>query len=155
MIPLVLSVAVGGIAGTLLRFAAGNWVNAHWPRHFYLGTLAVNIVGCLLIGFLYGLFLQRPEVPVEIRAGLMVGFLGGLTTFSSFSLDTLRLLESGQLPLALGYAATQEVADRLASRGFQLDVARLESLENQRKSVQTRTEQLQAERNSRSKAIGQ
>ncbi|MBB4820846.1 fluoride efflux transporter CrcB [Pseudomonas solani] len=115
MIPLVLSVAVGGIAGTLLRFAAGNWVNAHWPRHFYLGTLAVNIVGCLLIGFLYGLFLQRPEVPVEIRAGLMVGFLGGLTTFSSFSLDTLRLLESGQLPLALGYAAVSVLGGLLAT----------------------------------------
>ncbi|WCD83088.1 fluoride efflux transporter CrcB [Pseudomonas sp. TUM22785] len=115
MIPLVLSVAVGGIAGTLLRFAAGNWVSAHWPRHFYLGTLAVNIVGCLLIGFLYGLFLQRPEVPVEIRAGLMVGFLGGLTTFSSFSLDTLRLLESGQLPLALGYAAVSVLGGLLAT----------------------------------------
>ncbi|BCD88354.1 putative fluoride ion transporter CrcB [Pseudomonas solani] len=115
MIPLVLSVAVGGIAGTLLRFAAGNWVNAHWPRHFYLGTLAVNIVGCLLIGFLYGLFLQRPEVPVEIRAGLMVGFLGGLTTFSSFSLDTLRLLESGQLPLALGYAAVSVLGGLFAT----------------------------------------
>lgn len=115
MIPLVLSVAVGGIAGTLLRFAAGNWVNAHWPRHFYLGTLAVNIVGCLLIGFLYGLFLQRSEVPVEIRAGLMVGFLGGLTTFSSFSLDTLRLLESGQLPLALGYAAVSVLGGLFAT----------------------------------------
>ena len=71
-------------------------MTAHWPHHFFLATLAVNLVGCLLIGYLYGLFLLRPEVPVEIRSGLMVGFLGGLTTFSSFSLDTLRLLESGQ-----------------------------------------------------------
>ena len=88
---------------------------AHWPRYFYAGTLAVNIVGCLLIGFLYGLFLQRPEVPVEIRAGLMVGFLGGLTTFSSFSLDTLRLLESGQLPLAFGYVAVSVLGGLLAT----------------------------------------
>ncbi|MBD2839664.1 fluoride efflux transporter CrcB [Pseudomonas sp. JM0905a] len=105
MIGLILAVSAGGVAGTLLRFATGNLVAAYWPRYFYAGTLAVNIVGCLLIGYLYGLFLLRPEVPVEIRSGLMVGFLGGLTTFSSFSLDTLRLLESGQLPLAMGYAA--------------------------------------------------
>ena len=72
-----------------------------FQRSFWLSVLTT--VGCLLIGYLYGLFLLRPEVPVEIRSGLMVGFLGGLTTFSSFSLDTLRLLESGQLPLALGY----------------------------------------------------
>ncbi|SFA65576.1 fluoride efflux transporter CrcB [Metapseudomonas otitidis] len=114
-LPLLLSVSLGGVAGTLLRFATANWVSAHWPRHFYLGTLAVNIVGCLLIGFLYGLFLQRPEVPIELRAGLIVGFLGGLTTFSSFSLDTLRLLESGQVPLALGYAAVSVLGGLLAT----------------------------------------
>ena len=115
MIALVAAVSAGGIAGTLLRFAAGNWVNAHWPRHFYLGTLAVNLIGCLLIGLLYGLFLHRPLVPVELRAGLIVGFLGGLTTFSSFSMDTVRLLESGQAPLALGYATLSVVGGLLAT----------------------------------------
>jgi len=103
MIGVVLAVAAGGALGTLLRYCAGNWVNAHWPQHFYLATLGVNLAGCLLIGYLYGLFLLRPEVPLELRAGLIVGFLGGLTTFSSFSLDPLRLLESGQLPTALVY----------------------------------------------------
>lgn len=115
MIALVAAVSAGGIAGTLLRFAAGNWVNAHWPRHFYLGTLAVNLIGCLLIGLLYGLFLHRPLVPVELRAGLIVGFLGGLTTFSSFSMDTVRLLESGQAPLAFGYATLSVVGGLLAT----------------------------------------
>ena len=115
MIPLVAAVSIGGVAGTLLRFATGNWINANWPRHFYPATLAVNIVGCLLIGILYGLFLIRPEVPIEVRAGLLVGFLGGLTTFSSFSLDTVRLLESGQVPLALGYAALSVFGGLLAT----------------------------------------
>lgn len=115
MIALVAAVSAGGIAGTLLRFATANWVSAHWPRHFYLGTLAVNVIGCLLIGLLYGLFLQRPLVPVELRAGLIVGFLGGLTTFSSFSLDTVRLLESGQAPLAFGYAAASVLGGLLAT----------------------------------------
>ncbi|OLS61819.1 fluoride efflux transporter CrcB [Pseudomonas putida] len=115
MIALIAAVSAGGIAGTLLRFATGNWVNAHWPRHFYLGTLAVNLIGCLLIGLLYGLFLHRPYVPVELRGGLIVGFLGGLTTFSSFSLDTVRLLESGQAPLAFGYAAASVLGGLLAT----------------------------------------
>ena len=75
MIALIAAVSAGGIAGTLLRFATTNWVSAHWPRHFYLGTLAVNLVGCLLIGLLYGLFLHKPLAPVELRAGLIVGFL--------------------------------------------------------------------------------
>jgi fluoride exporter len=103
MIGAALAVAAGGAAGCLLRFATANWINAHWPQHFNIATLAVNLLGCLLIGYLYGLFLLRPEVPLEVRAGVIVGFLGGLTTFSSFSLDTLRLLESGQAPLAIGY----------------------------------------------------
>jgi CrcB protein len=115
MIRLILAVAVGGAVGTLVRFATGTWIAANWPQHFSLGTFLVNIVGCLLIGLLYGFFLMRPELPIELRAGLIVGFLGGLTTFSSFSLDTLRLLESGQLPLALGYAALSVFGGLLAT----------------------------------------
>lgn len=115
MIQLILAVSAGGVAGTLLRFATANVVAANWPRYFYTATLAVNLVGCLLIGLLYGLFLIRPDVPIELRAGLMVGFLGGLTTFSSFSLDTIRLLESGQTPLAIGYALISVLGGLLAT----------------------------------------
>ena len=115
MIGVVLAVAGGGALGSLLRFATANWVTAHWPQHFFLATLAVNLVGCLLIGYLFGLFLLRPDLPLELRAGLIVGFLGGLTTFSSFSLDTLRLLESGQLATALGYTLVSVVVSLLAT----------------------------------------
>ena len=115
MIGVVLAVAGGGALGSLLRFATANWVTAHWPQHFFLATLAVNLAGCLLIGYLFGLFLLRPEWPLELRAGLIVGFLGSLTTFSSFSLDTLRLLESGQLATALGYVLASVSVSLLAT----------------------------------------
>lgn len=99
----------------IIAFCSGYLGKRQLATTFYAATLAVNIVGCLIIGVLYGLFLLRPEVPIEIRAGLIVGFVGGLTTFSSFSLDTLRLLESGQVPLALGYAGISVFGGLLAT----------------------------------------
>lgn len=115
MIVAILAVAVGGAAGCLLRFMTAHWVASHWPQHVYGATLLVNLLGCLLIGVLYGAFLLRPELPLALRAGLITGFLGGLTTFSTFSLDTLRLLESGQLAAALGYAGFSVCASLLAT----------------------------------------
>jgi CrcB protein len=115
VIPVVVSVAVFGVFGGLLRFATGTWVSAHYPRHFFMATLAVNILGCLIIGYLYGAFLSRPDAPLYLKAGLVVGFVGGLTTFSSFSLDTLRLLESGQALLAFGYASASVLGGLLAT----------------------------------------
>lgn len=115
MIQVAVSVALFGILGGLLRFATGTWVTAHYPRYFFAATLAVNIVGCLVIGYLYGAFLGRPDAPMYLKAGLLVGFVGGLTTFSSFSLDTLRLLESGQALLAIGYAAASVFGGLLAT----------------------------------------
>lgn len=115
MIPTIIAVSLGGVIGTLLRLFTATYINANWPRLFYTGTLAVNIVGCLIIGYLYGLFMIRPDIPVEIRSGLMVGFVGGLTTFSSFSLDTVRLLESGQGLVAMGYCAVSVFGGLLAT----------------------------------------
>ncbi|MEO4046677.1 fluoride efflux transporter CrcB [Pseudomonas sp. CAU 1711] len=109
MIKVVLAVAAGGAAGSVLRFLTSAWVVAHWPRHYYLATLAVNLVGCFLIGALSAFFLTRTDLPLALRTGLLAGVLGGLTTFSSFSLEVLRLLEHGQpgtaLALLLGSVA--------------------------------------------------
>ncbi len=115
MIRMVLAVTCGGVIGTLLRFAISTWVSTQWPRQFYLATLAVNLIGCLLIGYLYATFLLRPEISPELRGALIIGFLGALTTFSSFSLDALRLLESGQVAIAFGYLASSVLGGLLAA----------------------------------------
>ncbi len=115
MIRMVIAVAAGGLVGTLIRFGVASWVSAHWPRHFYLATLAVNLVGCLVIGYLYAAFMMRPDIPPELRGGLMIGLLGALTTFSSFSLDGLRLLESGQFATAFGYIGISVLGGLLAA----------------------------------------
>ncbi|MCQ4320339.1 fluoride efflux transporter CrcB [Stutzerimonas stutzeri] len=115
MIRTVLAVAAGGVVGTLIRFGVSTWVSAQWPRYFFFATLAVNLLGCLLIGYLYASFLHRPELSPEMRSGLIVGFLGALTTFSSFSLDGLRLLESGQPATAFGYLGASVLGGLLAA----------------------------------------
>ena len=115
MIQVALAVAVGGAVGSVLRFLTSNWVVEHWPRHYYLATFAVNLLGCFLIGFLSAYFLLRSDLPLVLRTGLTVGVLGGLTTFSSFSLEVLRLLEAGQLGVAAGYLLSSVVGGLLAA----------------------------------------
>ncbi len=103
MIRIALAVAAGGALGSVLRFLVSSWVVAYWPRHYYLATLTVNLLGCLAIGFLSAFFLLRTDLSLVLRTGLTVGVLGGLTTFSSFSLETLRLIEGGQHGVAISY----------------------------------------------------
>jgi CrcB protein len=94
------AVAVGAGAGALLRWRAGLWLNAAWSG-FPLGTLLVNCVGGLLIGAAIACF---DEWDAELlRLLLVTGLLGGLTTFSAFSAESLLLLERGQWALAAGH----------------------------------------------------
>ncbi|MDR2876930.1 MAG: fluoride efflux transporter CrcB [Chromatiales bacterium] len=95
-----LAVAGGGALGSLLRYWGGSGVHLLLGRAFPYGTLAVNIVGSFAIGVLYVLLAERTNAP-ELRALLMTGLLGGFTTFSAFSLDTVLLLEQGELVKAL------------------------------------------------------
>jgi fluoride exporter len=126
MVRVALAVALGGAAGSVMRFLVASWVAAHWPRHFYLATFAVNLLGCLLIGLLSGLFLTRSDLPLELRTGLITGVLGGFTTFSSFSLEMLRLMEGGRAVEAFGYLAFSIIGGLLAAWAG-LSLARLAS----------------------------
>jgi CrcB protein len=124
MIHVAIAVAMGGALGSLMRFLVSSWVVANWPRHFYMGTFAVNLIGCFAIGFLSAFFLLRTDLPLALRTGLTVGVLGGLTTFSSFSLEVLSLLESGQYGTATGYLLGS-VLGGLAAAWLGMTLARL------------------------------
>jgi len=96
----LLLIAVLGALGCLARYLLSGWVDGALGRGFAYGTLAVNVVGAFLIGFVMELSLRSTLVPAGLRAGLTIGFLGGLTTFSTFSYETFKLLEDGELLLA-------------------------------------------------------
>ena len=95
-------IAVGGAAGSVLRYLIGGAVQHLSPRGFPIGTLSVNVLGCLLIGVLARLFLNM-QTAASMRAFLIVGFCGGFTTFSAFSHETVALLEGGEYTRAAAY----------------------------------------------------
>ena len=121
-----LFVGVGGFVGAILRYFISGWVQdmlgkPYWPY----GTLAVNILGCLVLGLLVGLAEVRNAFSPEMRALLFIGVLGGMTTFSTFSVETSALLREGalasataniilQVVLGIGAALTGYYISRLA-----------------------------------------
>jgi len=112
MARLVLFIALGGAIGSVARFLLTLWVQPVRPgtplTNFPVGTLVVNVTGCLAIGILHAVFYGSPHAAderPELRAFLIVGVLGGYTTFSSFSLQTLDLLREGHAAAALGNIA--------------------------------------------------
>ena len=92
----VLAVAAGGACGALLRFWVSQGVYGLLGRGFPHGTLVVNVSGSAAMGVLYIVFFERHDIAAEWRAALVVGFLGAFTTFSTFSIDTLLLMQQGE-----------------------------------------------------------
>ena len=96
-----LAIAAGGAIGALLRYWTSTAVHNRLGTGFPYGTLTVNVAGSLLMGFLYIWLIDRLAVGPALRAFLLIGILGAFTTFSTFSMETLNLLESGQPGKAL------------------------------------------------------
>lgn len=96
------AIAVGGAAGALGRWLMSSAVYRWLGRDFPWGTLAVNVAGSFVMGLLAALLVERLALGPAWRAGLLIGFLGAFTTFSTFALETVELLEEGMGLRALG-----------------------------------------------------
>lgn len=101
----ILAIAIGGALGSVLRYVLSTSVQSVLGRDFPYGTLLVNLVGCLAMGVLFTVFLERVMHEGAWRAGLVIGVLGGFTTFSAFSMETVLLLEEGAYARAAAYVA--------------------------------------------------
>ena len=107
-------IAVAGAAGALARYAVEGIVSRRMSGAFPWGTMVVNVTGAFLLGFLFTLLAERLLVAPWFRSTLLIGFLGAYTTFSTLSLETLRLFQDGAHLLALANGAGSLVAGLLA-----------------------------------------
>jgi CrcB protein len=98
-----LSLAVGGLVGTLARYEMARWVHGWTGTAFPWGTFAVNALGCVALGFLVR-YSESAAWSPELRGMLTVGFCGAFTTFSTFSYETVAMLQGGELVKAAAYA---------------------------------------------------
>ncbi len=101
----MLLVALGAAVGANARFLLSSWAAARWGVAFPYGTLLINVLGSLGIGLVLGLLAQRPGADPAWQPLLATGFLGGFTTFSTFSFETYSLISAGQLGQAALYTA--------------------------------------------------
>jgi len=103
----ILYIALGGVAGTLSRYGLEGWIQGRSASGFPLGTLTVNLAGSLLLGFILRLATGATVITADVRAGLTIGFCGAFTTMSTFSYESVALLNDGDyLRAALYMGAT-------------------------------------------------
>lgn len=111
----ILLIAAFGVFGVLSRYLFGLWVSRLLVPPFPYGTFFINIVGAFVIGIIHVLGIERSAISVDLRLGMMVGFLGGFTTFSSYCLEATRLLEEAEYTLFAFYFVGSPVLGYLAA----------------------------------------
>jgi len=99
----ILAIFIGGGIGSVVRFLVGDCVLKYANCHAAVGTFIVNVVGAFIIGFAYMFFMDKTELNPAVRYALTVGFCGGLTTFSTFSLELLVMLKNAEFMQAIVY----------------------------------------------------
>jgi fluoride exporter len=111
---IILLIGIGSFIGGIFRYLLSLFIQNKFLSAFPFGTLTVNIIGCFLIGIIFGLS-ERGNITMEWRLFLVTGFLGGFTTFSSFSNETVALFRDGQLWHAFTYIITSVAIGLLAT----------------------------------------
>lgn len=111
-------IGIGGFLGALARFLTGEWLQTN--NGFPVGTLAVNLLGCFVLGWFLA-FAKRRRVRSELNLLIGTGFLGSFTTFSTFSVESIRLIDDGQFLFVVGYVLTTIIVGiGFAYLGFKL-----------------------------------
>lgn len=110
-----LAVSVGGALGATARYLVALWAATHWGTQFPLGTLLINVSGSCVLGVYLTLAIERFTGNPAVRLLVATGFLGAYTTFSTFSVEALRLIESGDAAAALAYVVASVVLSIVAA----------------------------------------
>ncbi|MEO6220412.1 MAG: fluoride efflux transporter CrcB [Ginsengibacter sp.] len=111
---IIIAVGIGSFIGGISRYLLSQLIQNKFPSAFPFGTLSVNIIGCFIIGLMFG-FNERNYISMEWYLFLVMGILGGFTTFSSFSIETIALIRNGQHWLALSYVSSSIFIGLLAT----------------------------------------
>jgi CrcB protein len=101
-----LVVFLGGGLGSVIRFSLNKWISSLHTQHFPWGTLTINVAACLVLGVVVGLADHKQIISPLVRLFWIVGFCGGFSTFSTFSNETLELIQNGFTASSLIYIAT-------------------------------------------------
>jgi len=97
----ILAVGIGGFFGSTLRYTIGEWI--HSPNGFPLGTMIINLLGCLILAWFFTITSKKWQINPTIKVGIGTGFVGAFTTFSTFSVETLNLINHHQIGFAILY----------------------------------------------------
>jgi CrcB protein len=112
-----IAIAIGGVLGCWARYAMTNLVQAIYGRDFPYATLSINVLACFLMGFLFVETLERLTISPVLRIGILTGFIGGFSTFSTFAMETLLLAEQGDADKSVLYVVLSIFLGMLATFG--------------------------------------